>query len=114
MLNDRCRPVSPVAVPPGEGLLTERTAGVQPVRRERVFMPQTGHPATRGASGKPVLKGSTISAFETCYPIDTAPPVGEKMLLPVTDVPASNAARNNSSSDRQKPWHVLAAAQMGQ
>jgi hypothetical protein len=32
------RPVSPVAVPPGEGLLTERTAGVQPVRRERVFM----------------------------------------------------------------------------
>ena len=33
--------VSPVAVPPGEGLLTERTAGVQPVRRERVFMPRS-------------------------------------------------------------------------
>jgi hypothetical protein len=25
----------------GEGLLTERTAGVQPVRRERVLMPQS-------------------------------------------------------------------------
>ena len=30
----------------------------------------------------PLLKGSTIIAFETCHPIDTAPPVGEKMLLP--------------------------------
>ena len=37
----RLRRVSPVAVPPGEGLLTERTAGVQPVRRERVFMPRS-------------------------------------------------------------------------
>ena len=34
--------VSPDAVRPGEGLLTERKAGVQPVRRERVFMPLLG------------------------------------------------------------------------
>jgi len=32
------RRVSPVAVRPGEGPLTERTAGVQPARREQVFM----------------------------------------------------------------------------
>jgi hypothetical protein len=35
------RRVSPIAVRPGEGLLTERTAGVRPMRRERVFMPHT-------------------------------------------------------------------------
>jgi hypothetical protein len=39
--NDRLRRVSPFAVQPGEGPLTERTAGVQPVRREQVFMPHT-------------------------------------------------------------------------
>src|SRR6516165_5341962 len=37
-----------VAGRPGEGLLTERTAGVQPVRRERVFMPKA---AIHGAHG---------------------------------------------------------------
>jgi len=31
---------------------------------------------------KRVLTGSTISALETCHPIDTTPRVGEKMLLP--------------------------------
>jgi hypothetical protein len=36
----------------------------------------------RRERGNPVLKGSTISALETRHPIDTAPPVGEKMLLP--------------------------------
>ena len=44
------RRVSPVAVRPGEGLLTERTAGVQPVRRERVFMPQMRHSGTTPAN----------------------------------------------------------------
>ena len=39
-------------------------------------------PGSKEGAAKPVLKGSTISAFETCHPIDTAPPVGEKMLLP--------------------------------
>ena len=41
-LDDRFRRVSPVAVRPGEGPLTERTAGVRPVRREQVLMPQSG------------------------------------------------------------------------
>ena len=36
---DRLRRVSPVAVHPGEGPLTERIARVQPVQRELVFMP---------------------------------------------------------------------------
>ena len=35
----RSRRVSAIIVRPGEGLLTERMAGVQPMRRERVFMP---------------------------------------------------------------------------
>ena len=38
-MDGRFRRVSPVAVRPGEGLVTKRTAGVQPVRGERVFMP---------------------------------------------------------------------------
>ena len=39
-LADVCsRRVSPIAVRPGEGLLTERTAAVQPMRRERVSCP---------------------------------------------------------------------------
>jgi len=37
----RIRRVSPIAFCPGEGPLTERTAGVQPARREQVFMPDT-------------------------------------------------------------------------
>ena len=37
----RNRRVSPVAAGPGEGRLTERIAGVQPVRREQVFMPRS-------------------------------------------------------------------------
>jgi hypothetical protein len=44
--------------------------------------PNRSSSKTGGPSGKPVLKGSIIGAFETCHPIDTAPPVGEKMLLP--------------------------------
>ena len=39
MLNVCCRRVSPVAVRPGEGPLTERTPGVQPSRPEQLFMP---------------------------------------------------------------------------
>ena len=37
--NGRFRRVSPVAVRPGEGLLTEPTPAVRPWSRERVFMP---------------------------------------------------------------------------
>ena len=37
------RRVSPVPGRPGEGPLTERTAGVQPPPQERVLMPRTGH-----------------------------------------------------------------------
>ena len=39
--NGRSRRISPVPVRPGEGPLTERTAGVQATRREQVFMPRT-------------------------------------------------------------------------
>src|SRR5215469_14997337 len=40
-------------------------------------MPQTGHLAGRHErAAKPVLKGSAISALETCRSIDTTPPVG--------------------------------------
>src|SRR5215813_8369192 len=42
LANDRNRRVSLVAVHLDEGLLTERTAGVQPARRERVLMPLSG------------------------------------------------------------------------
>jgi len=52
--NGCCRRVSPVAVHPGEGPLTERTAGVQPARREQVFMPQRRPlPGPRGSIGQP-------------------------------------------------------------
>jgi hypothetical protein len=37
--NDRFPRVSPVAPPPSEGPLTERTAGTQPCRREPLFVP---------------------------------------------------------------------------
>ena len=50
------RRVSPVAVRPGEGPLTERTAGVEPAQSERVFMPQRrpwpGPRESIGQSGK--------------------------------------------------------------
>src|SRR5215472_6295076 len=52
---------------------------------ERRWGKVTSKPAIRKArwvSGKPGSKGSTIRAFETCHPIDAAPPAGEKMLLP--------------------------------
>jgi hypothetical protein len=50
---------------------------------ERLYLPQTGHLARREErAAKPVLKSSTINGLETCHPIDTAPPVREKMLLP--------------------------------
>jgi hypothetical protein len=38
--NVRYRRVSPIPVRPGEGFLTERAAGIYPVRREQVFMPE--------------------------------------------------------------------------
>src|SRR5215831_4045513 len=56
-----------------------RSPGASGAITECEGLPQTGHPE---GAGKPVLKGSTISALETRHPIDTAPPVGEKMLLP--------------------------------
>jgi len=39
--------VSPVAVRPGEGPFTERTTGIQAVRRERVLMPLSSPPHRR-------------------------------------------------------------------
>ena len=42
--NVRNRRVSPVAVRPGQGPLTEPTAVTQAWRRELVFMPQSGPP----------------------------------------------------------------------
>ena len=39
--NSRNRRISSVAARPGEGRVTERTAGVQPAPRERVFMPHS-------------------------------------------------------------------------
>jgi hypothetical protein len=67
-------------------------------RPERVLVPHNGRSAFAAGTAlhapnrssgrreerapKPVLKGSTISGLEICHPIDTAPPVGEKMLLP--------------------------------
>jgi hypothetical protein len=59
--NGRFRRASPVAVRPGEGLLTERTAGVQPVRRERIFMPHSGH------SPKPIAGLSEVGICHS-YP----------------------------------------------
>jgi len=44
---DRFRRVSSVAVRPGEGPLTELTAGVQPAESEQVLMPQGGHAVPR-------------------------------------------------------------------
>src|SRR6516165_7539329 len=60
--NDRCRRVSPVAVRSGEGPLTERTAGAQPARRERVFMPHC-RPSSRSEdrSGR-LVSGHSIEA----------------------------------------------------
>ena len=43
----RSRRVSSVAVRPGEGPLTELTAGVQPAESEQVLMPQGGHAVPR-------------------------------------------------------------------
>ena len=46
-------------------------------------MPESGHLAGREKRvAKPALKGSTNRAMDACHAIDTAPPVGEKMLLP--------------------------------
>jgi len=39
--DDRLRRVSPIAVCPGDGPLTERTAGVQPAQSEQVFLLRT-------------------------------------------------------------------------
>jgi hypothetical protein len=43
LANGRNRRIFTVPARSGEGPLTERTASVQPVRRERVFMPHGGH-----------------------------------------------------------------------
>jgi hypothetical protein len=65
-----------------EGLLAALCSRWPTKRRMREDA-QTGHLARREErAAKPVLKGSTISGFETCHPVDTAPPAGEKMLLP--------------------------------
>jgi len=60
----RRRRVSPVASRPGEGLLTERTAGVQPVRRERVFMPHSGRSALGQCSVKMNLLGQAAQRVQ--------------------------------------------------
>ena len=39
----RLRRISPIAVRPGEGLLSDHIAGAQPWRRELVFLPHCGH-----------------------------------------------------------------------
>jgi len=39
---DRNRRISPIAVRPGEGLLSDHIAGAQPWRRELVFLPHSG------------------------------------------------------------------------
>jgi hypothetical protein len=41
--NGRLRRISPIAVRPGEGLLSDHIAGAQPWRRELVFFPHLGH-----------------------------------------------------------------------
>ena len=41
----RLRRVSPIALPPDEGLLSEPKAGTQPRRREPLFMPHCGPPS---------------------------------------------------------------------
>ena len=50
--------------------------------RMRTDAPNRSSGKTRVVMGKRALKGSAFSAFATCHPIDTATPVGEKMLLP--------------------------------
>jgi hypothetical protein len=83
MRNDRFRRVSRDAPAPRRTSL-DRTGSGHSAREPRTGpnAPNRSSGKTRGASGKPVLNGSTICALETCQPIDTAPPVGEKMLLP--------------------------------
>src|ERR1700736_2470861 len=58
-VRNRC--VSPVAPRPGEGPLTEPTAGAQPWPRERVLMPQS-RPSTAGQGSSIFLAQSEARA----------------------------------------------------
>jgi hypothetical protein len=60
----RNRRVSPVAPNPGEGLLTEPTAGTQPERRELVFMPLKRPCQREGATAR--LGGNRTLAADFC------------------------------------------------
>ena len=68
--NSRYRRLSPLAIRPGEGRLTEPTAAARLCQPQRRPVPQTGHPARREErAAKPVLKDPIISALETGHPI---------------------------------------------
>jgi len=51
-------------VRPGEGPFIERTAGIQAVRRERVFMPLSGHTYQPPTPWADALKRPSRSAWE--------------------------------------------------
>jgi hypothetical protein len=62
------RRLSPVAVPPGEGRLTEQTAGVQPAQSEQVFMPHSGPCPRRRVLSITIISGIKLDAqsFRFC------------------------------------------------
>jgi hypothetical protein len=64
----RNRRLSPVAVPPGEGRLTEQTAGVQPAQSEQVFMPHSGPCPRRRVLSITIISGLKLDAqsFRFC------------------------------------------------
>ena len=85
--NSRYRRLSPLAIRPGEGRLTEPTAAARLCQPQRRPVPQTGHPARREErAAKPVLKDPIISALETGHPIDTAPPAGRPRMKSIIDL----------------------------
>jgi hypothetical protein len=79
------RRVSPVAVRPGEGRLTESTAGIPRGRRELVFMPLCGHcrqeQATARSVGNPLGENSwgTLALVRLC--LQGAAPLTTKIHL---------------------------------
>jgi len=66
--NGRFRRISPIAVRPGEGLLSDHIAGAQPLRRELVFLPLFRHWPTppriaKGGDSRHLPAERTVGAF---------------------------------------------------
>ena len=85
--------VSPVAVRPGEGPFTERTTGIQAVRRERVLMPHSGRPPGCAGGSPTQVKRSSGSR----YPSKSSDPSSR----------GGRAARPNKPTARMPSWGWL-------